>query len=870
MSTRKLILNYTLLFGITAFLVFLWFFLTGRTLIWHVDGLLQYYNALIFYGDHLRSVLHTVFVEGSLNVPSYSFSIGEGEDIFTTMHFYGIGAPLNLLAVFFNADNMYILYDAVSIARLYLAGLAFIALCREIGIKTGHSILAGSLAYAFSLYCVENAACQTPFLLACIVLPLVITGTEKVLKGKKPNVLITAVFLSAVTNLYLFYAIVVMTVMYAVLRTVILFGKDLKAYLVPARNMFVYSLLGTLAAGIIVVPVAYTFLSDDRISGGSNMHLFYPLEYYTSLPKMIISPYAGLELHLCIIPVSLLAVLYLFSRKALSKTLLAVNIITIIFVLVPFFGQLFNGMSYMSYRWTFEVALAASVTLSYAADKMQEDRRFFKVNGLILCGIFLVLCIITGELFAPGVIAALIELIVFTLIMGFVPEKRLNEKNRGRFLVVFTCICIYTLSFYLNSAGGYNSAAESTRPSEIEAHFQNDGPAARELLAQHDGFYRYSGQELTMNAALNNGVSTPLYYWSTSNPASARFNRELGLIHYVVHKYPNMDDRTIMTDLCSVLYYIVPEGADVIPYGYENINSDIYEGHDIYINTNPIGISFSSANAISESDWIELTPGQREEVLLYSVVVPDDDMNSHTSFIPDLQSTIIPVTGDVVFDDHYDLSETPYGFSVSVEGLPNSETRLNVAGAEHNGVELASIVIRSSSGVIKVMDIGADGYMFYNGRGDFTVNLGFHEEPVDRIDFVFVDAGTYDFDSITVECIPMDNTTNAIDDLNEDTLENVVIGTDLIEGDIELDEDKILVLTIPYSSGWTATVDGEEYPIIAADIKYMGLDLPAGSHHITLTYKTPYFNAGVMTSAAGIIILAVLYIVDKKKSRASR
>ena len=38
MSTRKLILNYTLLFGITAFLVFLWFFLTGRTLIWHVDG----------------------------------------------------------------------------------------------------------------------------------------------------------------------------------------------------------------------------------------------------------------------------------------------------------------------------------------------------------------------------------------------------------------------------------------------------------------------------------------------------------------------------------------------------------------------------------------------------------------------------------------------------------------------------------------------------------------------------------------------------------------------------------------------------------------------------------------------------------------
>ncbi len=133
------------------------------------------------------------------------------------------------------------------------------------------------------------------------------------------------------------------------------------------------------------------------------------------------------------------------------------------------------------------------------------------------------------------------------------------------------------------------------------------------------------------------------------------------------------------------------------------------------------------------------------------------------------------------------------------------------------------------------------------------------------IALAFTESGKYEFDSIEIECLPMDNTFTAIDMLNEDTLENVEFGTDTITGDIDLSEDKILVFTIPYSEGWTATVDGEEYPLIRTDIKYMGLDLTAGHHDIVLKYKTPYFGSGVICTVTGLGSCIILYIINRKK-----
>lgn len=855
MNKKRLFGEYTLLFALTALLVFVWYIITGRTFVWHVDGMLQYQNALIFYGEHLRTVLKTVFIEHSLNVPSFSFSLGEGGDILTTLQFYAIGAPLNLLTVFFTADNMYIFYNIVVVLRLYLAGLTFIYLCLTIGISKRSSILTGAIAYIFSYYAIFSAARHIVFLIPMLFLPLVIAGSEKVIRKERPNVLIISVFLSAVSNFYFFYMIVIMTVIYVAVRLICSYRKDLKKYIAPLKDMLIYSLAGVIAAGVVLVPVLYSFLTDTRLSSINRLRLIYPMDYYTDLPVMLLTPYNNYWLCLSLTPAAIFALLYLFVRKGSPVALKVLNIITIIFCLIPFFGQMFNGMTYMTNRWSFGAALMFSFTLSYLMEKLGTDRAFFKKAALICTAVIAVLCVATGNILRTGIIAQLVLLAIFALAFAFVPDKYLNDKRRPAFFLILTVISVTASSFILNMAAEVPYVAESRRPSEIAEHLNDDGLAAQTLLAEQDSFYRYSGADLHLNTASIRNVSTPGYYWSISNPDCIRFNTELGLTNYMLHKFQNFDDRTIMTDLSSVLYYIVPDDYEVIPYGYSRTDSSIYPGHTIYINDNPLGLTYSYDRTISESEWLEMSPAAKEEVMLYAAVVPDDAGIALSSAVPALGSVSVP----------FEIEENYNGFTLNIAGLSNSETRINLEGLRYEGGIETEIVAGASNGTIRIVEHYEDGYDYYNGKSDYTINLGYSEEPIDTIIVAYVIEGDYDLTGISVECIPMDNTSSALEALSEDTLQNVVMGTDTISGDIDLNEEKLLVFTIPFSEGWTASVDGQEYPIIKTDIKYIGLDLTPGHHTIELTYKTPYFGLGLVSSAVGFGLWIALYVINRKK-----
>ncbi len=855
MNKKRLFGEYTLLFALTALLVFCWYIITGRTFVWHVDGLPQHLNALIFYGEHLRSILRTIFVDHSLNLPSFSFSIGEGGDILTTLHYYAVGSPLCLFAVFFNANNMYVLYGIIVILRLYLAGLSFIYLCLTFNIRNRISILTGCTAYVFSYFAIYNSARHYFFLLPLIFLPLIIAGIEKIIKSEHPNTLIFSVFLSAISHFYFFYMMVLIAVIYTAIRLICLYGRNIKAYFNPLIRTLIASIVGLLCSGVVFIPEAYAFLSDGRNSSINAIHLAYPTQFYLDLPRVLLTPVERYWLCLCLTPVAILSVPYLYKCKNYSKTLKALVAVCGAFCIIPFFGQLFNGMSYMANRWCFAISLLTSFTVSQIMDKMGNDRPFFRKTALISPVVITFLCFITGTILVTGVIPQLILLIVFTSILAFIPNKYLKEDNRLRFILLFTVISVTVSSFLLNMAGEVPYVAEARRPSEIYDHMNDEGLIAQKLLSEDNSFYRYSGNSNNYNSALNRNISSPNYYWTLTNPYCIRFNDELNLLYYDIHKYPDFDDRTILTDISSVNYYIVPKDYGVIPYGYYLTNNSHYANYDIYRNQDPLSISFSTSCVIDESAWAELNSAQREEALLYAAVIPDSDVHPQNDDELQLTSQVL----------QYELEENENGLSLYFSSVSNAETHLTIEGLHFTGDDDTALIIRTSNGIVKILEFYEDGYEYYNGRRDFTINLGYYENPIDWVDIFYVDSGIYEYDSLRIECIPMDNTFNAIEALREDTLENVEFGTDMITGDINLSEEKILVFTIPYSEGWTATVDGENCPLIRTDIKYMGLDLTPGHHDIVLTYKTPYFGLGILSSAVGFGLWIALYVINRKK-----
>ena len=69
----------------------------------------------------------------------------------------------------------------------------------------------------------------------------------------------------------------------------------------------------------------------------------------------------------------------------------------------------------------------------------------------------------------------------------------------------------------------------------------------------------------------------------------------------------------------------------------------------------------------------------------------------------------------------------------------------------------------------------------------------------------------------------------------------------------------LLVLSeVHYPVGWTATVDGEEVPLVRVNYILSGLNVPAGAHDVQLTFKPEGWDTAKMLSRAGSLLLAAL------------
>ena len=869
---RSFLIWYTSVFVFLVFVVFSSFFLSGRTFIWYADGLTQHYNALIFCGEHLRTVLRTVFVEHSLNIPSWSFSIGEGGDILTVLNYYAIGDPLCLLSVFFDEHNMYVLYDAIVILRLYLSGLTFAYLCKQTGRTDTASVLPGAISYVFCFWAVFNCARHPMFLIPMVMMPLFIAGAEKILKGDRPYVLFFSVLISAVSSFYFFYMMAILTVIYTAVRVFTLYGKDCKKIFKGICRMLLYSVTAVMASGTIFLPVLYTYASDSRNSGINSIRLLYPEYYYLSLAGTIVAPNEMFWLCLSLTSTVIISLVVLFTCKRKYLTLKILCIITAVFIAVPFFGQLLNGMSYMSNRWCFAAILLSSFTLVTVNDLMISRKEIYTKITPVIVSVLLVWVILSQDVKDADVICALLIMVLFAITMYILIRKGTAGSSGKAAVTVFTALSVAASSFFLFSPLQGDYVSETRTPEQIEKYYDDDGIAAQALLSGEEGFYRYSGRGLQMNSSLNRGVSSTFCYWSLTNPYSIEFNEALALSNYLIHENSNYDNRTILTGLASVLYYMVPEDQQAVLYGYEEVNDVAYEGHKIYRNNEPVGICFVQDGVIDRSLWDELSPSLREEALLYGAVVSDDDSIGLPHIIPELNSVRSDYTleydeSQISVDDDGTINVLSSGATLRLvfNGNEDSETHLFLDDIVLEDLVNATIAVKSSSGVIDYVELHEDGFSYYNGRHDFVLNLGYSEEPCEWILLYFADAGRYSLSNMEVWNVPMGDYSGRIEEMNRTGVTETDITTDRISLNVSEESERMLVFTIPYSDGWKAYMDGQQIDLHRVDVKYMGLVLPEGEHHIDLVYNTPYFKAGMVLSLAGFMAFAAEIVSLKKK-----
>ncbi len=950
---------YTGLFLLCICFAFSVFLFKGKSFVRASDGFYQHIKAFTYYGQYLRQLVQSLFVDHRLSLPEFSFSLGLGSDIITTLHYYAIGDPFNLLSAFVPSTYAVYLYSALVFVRLYLSGLCFSLFCYNKGLKNHYGILAGALMYAFNGFSLFAAGRHPYFINPVVFLPLLLMGVDLVLAKKRPYLLIVMVGIATASNFYFLYMLALLVIVYVIGAVIATYRHSIKELWKVLFRLVCYAVLGAALGAVLLLPILPTVLTDNRVSVEAASMLLYPRAYYSKfLASLISSDTPGYWTRGGFTAVGLMGVFLLFMKKkqwALTKIF---TVLTFIALLLPIFGKISNGFSYVTNRWCFGAAFVVAFVLASVWSQLVD---LTKKEVLVLGSCFTLYAIISFCAERSRLISFFSALAVgfaalaLIILLADTPSGRIKQLGQ-KGLVALTLIGFLSNAFWLYSAQGSDYVSEFMDYKDVINKLTYTPDILVNSVSEDtddESFFRYSGRSLYRNSSLLFGTHAAQYYWSLSNPYIADAQRELSMREPMSQLWDGLDDRSALMTLSSVRYYTLPEKAAVsLPYGVKKIAAmdinrpvveDILQAQEaefgrelseqeinslakrfqkiyaIYENSYTLPLGYTYSNYLTREAYDKMTPLEKQEALLQTAVLEDSaetslPQNDQVSF------TGVEIPYTVKCSDQH-VTQQGNSFVVTganttvdliLENAVAGETYLSLSGITFAGVSVKQLFnddqaidplniytgttwdtqtvekqeslqsadryyqspttldlsiyathTNNKKSVTKTLMYNAPNYTWYNARHDYDINLGYNENPAKVITITFPSVGTYSFESIKVMCQPMTNYADQVNALREDVLENVSFAADKVTGTISLDTPKLLCLSIPYSEGWEAYVNGEPAQILQTNTMYMGLDLPAGEHRIQLIYKTPGLRLGMAVSGIALVTFLGLIVIQE-------
>jgi hypothetical protein len=91
-----------------------------------------------------------------------------------------------------------------------------------------------------------------------------------------------------------------------------------------------------------------------------------------------------------------------------------------------------------------------------------------------------------------------------------------------------------------------------------------------------------------------------------------------------------------------------------------------------------------------------------------------------------------------------------------------------------------------------------------------------------------------------------------------------------VEFDVELTRAGVFVISESTYPGWDALVDGQVRPWQTADYFFRGVELEPGRHTVRFTYRPWSVRIGFALSALGLLLVGALFVVARRRARATR
>lgn len=918
-SFFQYLLTYTLLFGVFFSVIAVGFALAGKSFLYEArmgDGLRQHYVALAYWGHYLREFLKNLLMEHSLKLPMWDFHIGYGSDILTTLHYYAIGDPLNLISVAVPYKYTEYLYEALLVLRIYLAGVTF-SLYSRYHKNEDFPTLLGALLYAFCQWTFVAGFKHPFFLNPCIYFPLLLIGVDKIYKKERPYLYILTIAVSAMSNFYFFYMLGIFTVIYAIYRYFMIFGrirgKELGTYL--GRFAF-FSVAGLLIASVIFFPALSAVLGTDRIGAKNYIIEAYRTVYYHRLLPALIGQFEGHFTIIGISAVGILGVLLLFTVRRKYFSMKLGFLMCMGFLLVPYIAHVFNGFSYVTNRWCW----ALTMLMSYIFVKMYPEffcltkkQRMGILGALALYGIYIFLDTYAHTTW--NLLAVLLVLGVWLLfVLGYTYFQ--SHKAAVNMLLLAGIFAGTALNMYQCFFVPENDDVHTSQFADAGTGYEKNITAAVDAISKVPDIRKYRFDQgasgILQNAQAMAGVNGGQFFFSLANGDISQLQNEMYPYKPLGQNFYNLNSRSFLLKLFSAKYYVgSPRYA---PYGYvkkEQIKvpsiSNPEATRNIYIYKDPeaLPLAYTYDSWISREDYEAMGVMEKQQAVLQGVVLEDSQLEG---CVPEDTSAEIAYTLTPLSDCEIDgttirADKDNATCVLKFNGMPESELYVALEGLQYEPISRRSLYTEEEWKALTArerraieikdekvtndfaiyLDSVANGYEvskeihmvtdrnnFYNGRHNFMNNLGYSPEPMTEVLVTIQQKGIYSFDDLKIYCQPVKRLKDYSQRLKEDKVEKLKADYGDVSCQVNLSRRKALVFSVPYSKGWRAVVDGKEMNIKKANTMFMALELDEGFHEVRLHYTTPHIKLFLLMSCVGVLLfLGIMFVTEKKKEKSN-
>lgn len=780
------------------------------------DAFYEYPTFLMELGNMLktgRSIFYTL--HGALGV-----------NFFCILNLYG-GSPLNLLAYFFNNENIYLFYTLLIYLKIGLSGLTMYIYLNSLESKykdTWWNVIF-SFIYALSGYIVAFNM-HLMWLDAYILLPLIIKYLDLLindLKGYKYTIFLA---LAIIINYYTGFMLCFFMVIYFLYKCLLekkLDAKRIKAFLF-------YSILAGLISAIVLVPNIINLLNGRFLKLESNnlfvidWFTFCSQIYNMSIGSFIIYDnynFGSTTIYFTLF--CLVLIIYYFFNKNISKRNKIITFILLLFFMISFSFRLldfawnmFQSPIWWSHRYQF-VFVFIGIVIAYNSFINLDIQIKPKFKNLITLLYMVILiasfCYKQLGLKMPDYYALFLIVSVFLFFIYM-------HKIKAKYYLVILIILEIGLNSYpiLMANKGVNYEKERNK-------YINNKEVIQNILDKDD--YRI----VDLGGSEDDGL---LYSYNSLELFSSSYNMQTAIfMDYVnIQEFGLNHQKMTVYNPCILsllgVKYIIGES------NYFDCNGGIC------LNDYAMPFMYQVNSDILNVELIE-SDFQNNINNIYSAL-----LNEKINLFTNINEENITLQ-NIIFDEEGKLVKYDKDFKIILKYVADK----------------TSLVIPNSSLMTMLnpeIMINGEHYQ-YEDKGDYLIVLNPSDELV--ITYSTVSIEDYNLDSYLFSLLDVELYESSIAKLKNSTnYENIIDQNYILKGNITT-SDGLVFISIPYDEGLKIKVDGTYVPYVKVLDTFVGVMVNEGNHTITITYIPKGLKLGVIISSISLVILIISILKEK-------